>query len=154
MTLLSGFGPVGSLGDHSQMTSCRQSILAAIVGAVVLTFAASSASALPRFHQTDAVYSTSAPALNQGTIEVLSFVSSGCFLSPSDVILEGAHYLVGNLSLNAGSPIKDDRWKHKKFDKEERPASDLQATPTLWIFGAGLALMIVLVLLRKRQQKN
>jgi len=135
------------------MTSCRQSILAAIVGAVVLTFAASSASALPRYHQTDAVY-TSAPALNQGTIEVLSFVSSGCFLSPSDVILEGAHYLVGNLSLNAGSPIKDDRWKHKKFDKEERPASDLQATPTLWIFGAGLALMIVLVLLRKRQQKN
>lgn len=153
MTLLSGSGPVGSLGDHSQMTSCRQSILAAIVGAVVLTFAASSASALPRYHQTDAVY-TSAPALNQGTIEVLSFVSSGCFLSPSDVILEGAHYLVGNLSLNAGSPIKDDRWKHKKFDKEERPASDLQATPTLWIFGAGLALMIVLVLLRKRQQKN
>jgi hypothetical protein len=145
------------------MTLCRSSILVAIVGTVVV-LTASSAFALPslQFHQTDVAYSTRfSPDLNQGTIQLLTIVGSGRFVSPSDAILEGARYFVGKvasrqnfLALNAkgDGKIQDDRWKHKKFEKADEvdPPADLHEPPTAWVFGAGLALMIVLVLLRRR----
>ena len=123
----------------------------------MVALSASSASALPplRFHQSEVAYSGSltSPIMEQGTIQLLNVVSSGSFFSPSDVILGGAHYLLGNslLGMQAGNGhIQDDRWKHKHFDKQdENPPSDLPEPPTVWLFGAGLAVLI-LFSLRKR----
>lgn len=122
------------------MLSCRPKFVAAFLGAVVVAISASSASALPslRSHSTDAVFSGN--VLLSGADEIVRT------LMPEQGTFFGA--------LQAGNGhIQDDRWKHKKYDKvdkeDENPPSDLPEPPTLWLFGAGLAVLI-LFSLRKR----
>jgi hypothetical protein len=147
------------------MLSCRPKIVAAFLGVAVVALSTASASALPplRFHYTEAANSgnLTPSVLQQGTIELLNVVGSGRFSSPSDVIVSGAGYIVGALMPQQGTflgglraagngHIQDDRWKHKHYEKlDENPPSDLPEPPTLWLFGAGLAVLILFAL-RKR----
>lgn len=150
------------------MITYRPNIVTSIIGAAIVVLTTSSASALPplRFDNAQAAYSGTvvASVMDQGTIGVLTAVGAGHFVSPSDAILGGTHFLVrelmskqsSSLIVNAGGrgQTDNDKWKRKQFDKKDAdPPRDLSEPSTAWLFGAGLALVILVVLLRKRQTR-